>query len=104
MNAASSNDDPRLTRLQELQLRFCDAVRTGAWIDAARLQDERFALIDAVLAGPAKLDPGMADALRGIVRTDRELMPTVTAALDDTAAQLRELRGARKALNAYTHP
>lgn len=98
------SDDPRFQRLQSLQLRFCEAVSRGEWMDAATLQDERFALIDALLANPDLQTPEITGALRQIADSDRQMIPALAAVRDETAAQLRELRGARKAHDAYTHP
>lgn len=97
------SDEARLQQLQQLQQRFCDAVNRGEWIEAATLQDERFALIDALLATPRLRTPQVAGALREIAASDARMLPALDAARDDAAAQLRELQRGRKALAAYAH-
>jgi hypothetical protein len=90
-----------LERLRELQAAFSRAVREGDWDAASRLQADRFCLMDTLCAGARPADDGVAGALAQIAAADRELLPDLEQARAACAAQLGELRQARRALKAY---
>jgi hypothetical protein len=93
---------PGLDTAIELTAAMWAAADAEDWDTVAALAGARHAALETALAGgAARLEADAIDQLRGILDADRQLAERASAARQQTAAALRDLRGGQRMHNAY---
>ncbi len=94
--------DTALVAALELTAAMHAAADGDAWDEVATLATQRHAHLEAALRGDAwRHAPDVVGSLRQILATDQQLAVRATAARQQTATAVAELRGARRMQDAY---
>lgn len=95
--------DAALVAALELTAAMDAAADGDAWDAVATLATQRHAYLEAALRGDAwRHAPDVVGSLRQILATDQQLAVRATAARQQTATALAELRGGSRMQDAYT--
>lgn len=91
-------------RLTDLNLSFRSLITEGEWIEAARIERERFATLQELMQCPA--DSGYRRQLQTLLRemlfSDRALLDELQATRDHCLHELTEIHRGKQATKGYS--
>lgn len=89
--------------LLELTSSLLESARAGDWVALARGEQERQELARNLFSTPVPADaaPTVAECIRQVLALDTELLALTSAARDEAARAMQDVRQGQKALDAY---
>jgi len=103
MSSVSEDKRKKAFRLLELTGSMLEFARAEEWVALARAEQERQELARSLFASPVPADAAttVAECIRQMLALDSELLTLTTAARDDAARSVQDMRQGQKAMDAY---
>jgi hypothetical protein len=103
MSSISEDKRKKAFRLLELTGSMLEFARAEDWVGLARGEQERQELARSLFASPVPQDAAatVAECIRQMLALDSELLSLTSAAREDAARSMQDVRQGQKAMDAY---